>query len=67
MKKKAIGQQIKKEMDIRKWSVYKLAQESGIPITPIQSIIKGSANYTIDTLLEVCLALGISTLSIPQK
>jgi transcriptional regulator with XRE-family HTH domain len=64
MKRRIIGQQIKKEMEARQWSVYRLSQESGIKITPIQSIIKGSANYTVDTLTKVCNALNITSLNL---
>lgn len=64
MKRNIISKQVKKEMDARKWSVYKLSKESGIKITPIQSIIRGTANYTIDTLTAVCDALGITNLNL---
>lgn len=62
-----IGNQIKKEMKAKGWSVYKLSQESGINITPIQSILNGSANYTINTLMDVCNALQITSLKIIEK
>lgn len=60
MTKKAIGQRIKKEIDSRKWSVYKLGQESGITITQLQSMIKGNRNYTIDSYIAVSEALQIN-------
>lgn len=57
-----IGKHIRKEMDKRKWSVYKLSKQSGVKITPLQTILNATANYTIESLCKVCNALGIKKL-----
>lgn len=59
-----MGQFIKKEMDKRKWTNYRLSRESGVTPTQIQSMIYGKTNYTIDSFMAVFNAFKINFLTI---
>lgn len=58
MTRKEIGKMIQKELSTRKWSVYKLSKETGVKITPLQSMITGTKNYTIESYLSVFNVFG---------
>lgn len=54
-----IGRQVIAAMKAKNWTIYRLWKSSGVKANVIISILKGKANYTIDSLINVCNALEI--------
>ena len=51
---------IKLLMEKRHWSMYKLAKESGIPYSSLNSLFQKNNQPTISTLERICDGLNIS-------
>lgn len=51
---------IKMLMEKRHWTMYKLAQESGIPYSSINSLFQKNNQPTLSTLEKICDGLNIS-------
>jgi transcriptional regulator with XRE-family HTH domain len=51
---------IKKLMDERGWSLYKLAKESGIPYSSLNSLFQKNNQPTITTLEKICAGFHIT-------
>lgn len=51
---------IKKLLDERNWTVYKLAKESGIAYSSLNSLFQNNTLPTISTLEKICYGLHIS-------
>lgn len=52
---------IQKELDKKKWSVYRLSKESGVNENTVRSIQKGvSVNPGIKTMIKIADVLNIS-------
>lgn len=59
MEKEQIGKIVKDQWIKTGWTMYRLWQNSGVKVGPLQTIFDGSKKYTIDSLLAVCKALSI--------
>lgn len=59
---KMITETLKCILDDRNWSINRLAKESGVPQSTINSMIKGKEHYlpSTYTLQKICEALGIT-------
>ena len=53
-------QKIKELMEERGWSLYKLAKESGIPYSSLNSLFQKNNQPTITTLERICAGLHIT-------
>ena len=53
-------QKIKKLMDERGWSLYKLAKESGIPYSSLNSLFQKNNQPTVTTLERICSGFHIT-------
>ncbi len=53
-------QRIKSLMDERQWSLYKLAKESGIPYSSLNSLFQKNNQPTISTLERICNGFHIT-------
>ena len=51
---------IESYMKLRNWSLYKLAQESDIPYSSLNSMFLKNTQPTISTLEKICVGLSIS-------
>ena len=51
---------IKKYMELRNWSLYRLAKESEIPYTSLHSMFEKNTQPTLSTLRKLCDGLGIN-------
>ena len=51
---------IESYMKLRNWSLYKLAQESDIPYSSLNSMFLKNTQPTISTLEKICLGLSVS-------
>lgn len=60
MDKKEIGKRIKKLRIAKDWTQNKLATESGVAASYIPALENGLKCPTIETLDNICFALGIS-------
>jgi hypothetical protein len=47
-------------IEVRKWTLYRAEQESGLQGAQIKAIEAGEKDYTFDTLVRYCSALGIT-------
>ena len=55
-----VNDRIKKLMDERGWSAYRLAKEAGLPDATIGNIFRRNTLPTLPTLEAICHALGIT-------
>lgn len=55
----AFGTALKQAREGRKWSIYRLSQESGVDERGIRRIEEGTTSPSVDTLLRLSLALGV--------
>lgn len=46
-------------IEVKRWTLYRAEKESGLQGAQIKAIESGSRDYTIDTLVAYCAALGI--------
>lgn len=60
MTKKEIGRVVVRAKRGHRMSYYKIHKLSGVQRPVVKSIEKGEASYTVDSLLDVCKALGIT-------
>ncbi|MCM1156710.1 MAG: helix-turn-helix transcriptional regulator [Roseburia sp.] len=51
---------IRELLEQRNWSLYKLAQESGIPYSSLNSLFRKNNQPTITTLEKICMGFHIS-------
>lgn len=51
---------IKKYMELRNWTLYRLSKESNIPYTSLHSMFEKNTQPTLSTLYKICSGLGIS-------
>lgn len=64
--KQLIGNTVKSALRAKKWSYYRLWKESGVKIGVVHSIISGTSNYTIESLLKVEAALGVNLWNVKE-
>ena len=55
-----ILQKIQLLMEQRKWTMYRLAKESGIPYSSLNSLFQKNNQPTISTLEKICSGFGIT-------
>lgn len=60
MNENDILDKIKKYMELRNWSLYRLAKESEIPYTSLHSMFEKNTQPTLSTLRKLCDGLGIN-------
>ena len=53
-------QRIREFLKLNRWSIYKLAKESGIPYSSLNNCFLRNTCPTIPTLEKLCAGLGIS-------
>lgn len=53
-------EKIDKYLEVKHWSLYRLAKESGIPYSSLHSMFEKNTQPTIPTLEKLCIGLGIS-------
>ena len=59
--KRHIGQLCQRiRLEVHEWTLYRAEQESGLQGVQIKAIEAGTSDYTIDTLVRYCSALGIA-------
>ncbi len=56
----AIKANIKKILDAKGWTRYRLSKESGVSMTVIYSLDKKESGPTADTLIKLADALGVT-------
>lgn len=62
MERTELGKQLQDKRKSLGLSVYRIAQVSTLTRPQVDSIEKGTANYTIDSLIEYCNVTGIKLL-----
>lgn len=55
-----ILKKIQSYMKVKNWSIYKLAKESDVPYSSLNSMFLKNTQPTIPTLEKICCGLGIS-------
>lgn len=55
----AVGISLRAIREKREWSIYRLSQESGVDERGIRRIEEGNTAPGVDTVLRLCLALGV--------
>lgn len=55
-----VSERIERMMKQRKWSIYRLGKESGVPQSTLSHIFRNDSEPTISTLESICKGLGIS-------
>lgn len=56
-----LSEVIKDQMSLRGWTVYRLAQESGVPYATLAPICSGKASPSYPTLKGICKGFGLTT------
>ena len=56
---RAVGVALKLARESRKWSVYRLSEESGVDERGIHRIEEGNTSPSVDTLLRITSAMGV--------
>lgn len=59
MNENDILEKIKNYMELRNWTLYRLAKESDIPYTSLHSMFEKNTQPTLSTLRKLCNGLGI--------
>lgn len=58
---------VRRAMNDKEWSVYRLAAESGTNYDSISRWLTGRGNVNMDTLRKICLSLGIKVeVTVPE-
>lgn len=50
---------IKRELERRGWSAYRLGKESGLPIRTVQAYVAGQCDLMAERVAAMCDALGL--------
>lgn len=55
-----LSEMIKDQMNLRGWTVYRLAQESGVPYATLAPICSGKTSPSYPTLKGICKGFGLT-------
>lgn len=55
-----LAEMIRDQMDLRGWTVYRLAQESEVPYATLAPICNGKASPSYPTLISICKGFGLT-------
>lgn len=55
-----VTERIERLLEQRKWTIYRLGKESGVPQSTLSHIFRNDSEPTISTLESICRGLGIS-------
>ena len=62
--KERIGLELAKQIKSKSLTYYRIEKETGMRQPAVQRIEQGSTAYTIDSLIKLCLVLGIEVIEI---